>query len=77
MKIIELITDSGYKKPIEGISEHHNTDIWFGPVNDDVRISARLLTFPSNRQAVLDDLQSMLHSTPNTCFITFSQRHVL
>jgi len=55
MKIIEIITHSDYKTSIESIAEHFNADIWFGPVNDDERISARLLVHPEERQAVLDN----------------------
>jgi len=66
MKIIEIITHSDYKTSIEDIAEHFNADIWFGPVNDDERISARLLVQPEERQAVLDGLQGMVQSANNT-----------
>jgi uncharacterized hydrophobic protein (TIGR00341 family) len=77
MKIIEIITDSGQKDPIEGIAKHHNIDFWFGPVNDDGRISARLLTTPTNRQAILDNLQELVHSAPNARILILPVEAVL
>ena len=77
MKIIEIITDANYKDSIEGIAEHFNADIWFGPINEDGRISARLLVHPKERQAVLDDLQGMVHSAPNTRILILPVETVL
>ena len=77
MKIIEIITDADYQNTIEGIAEHFNADVWFGPTNEDGRISARLLVHPKERQAVLDDLQGMVHSAPNTRILILPVETVL
>jgi uncharacterized hydrophobic protein (TIGR00341 family) len=77
MKIIETVTDADYKDTIEGIAEHYNTDAWFGPTNEDGRISARLLVRPNDRQAILDDLQDMVQSSPNARILILPVETVL
>ena len=66
MKIIEVIADAGNHDTILGIAQQQQVeDIWFGPKNEDGRISARLLVSPEKRQKVLDALQTVLHNAEN------------
>ncbi len=66
MKIIEVIAGAGHHDTILGIAEQQQVeDIWFGPNNEDGRISAHLLVRPENRQKVLDALQTILHNADN------------
>jgi uncharacterized hydrophobic protein (TIGR00341 family) len=77
MKIIEILTDAGYQDTIEGIAEHFNADVWFGPTNEDGRISARMLVQPEERQNVLDDLQDMVVSSPDSRILILPVEAVL
>ncbi len=66
MKIIEVIADAGHHDTILGIAEQQQVeDIWFGPNNEDGRISTRILVRPEKRQKVLDALQTILHNADN------------
>lgn len=66
MKIIEVIAGAGHHDTILSIAEQQQVeDIWFGPNNEDGRISAHLLVRPENRQKVLDALQTILHNADN------------
>lgn len=66
MKIIEIIADAGHHDTILGIAEQQQVeDIWFGPANEDGRISTRILVRPEKRQKVLDALQTILHNADN------------
>lgn len=66
MKIIEVIADAGHHDTILGIAQQQQVeDIWFGPINEDGRIAARLLVSPEKRQKVLNALQTVLHNAEN------------
>ena len=66
MKIIEVIADVGHQDTIKGIAEQHGaSDVWFGPENEDGRLSARLLVMADKRQVVMDALQSVLQTSEN------------
>lgn len=70
MKIIEVIADGGHVDTIQSIAEQHQiSDVWFGPLNDDNRIAARMLVEPEHRQLVLDALQTLLSSSDNARII--------
>ncbi len=61
MKIIEVIADEGHRDTITSIAEQHNVeDIWYGIPGDDGRVAIRILTSPTQRQTVLDSLQTLL-----------------
>ena len=78
MKIIEVIADAGNQDTIHGIAEQYEvTDIWYGPVNEDGRIAVKLLLSDSNRQAVLDSLQSLLQASENAKIIVSPVEAVL
>jgi len=70
MKIIEVVADAGHGDTFSSIAEQYQVeDIWFGPVNEDNRIAARMLVSPTQRQPVLDALQTILNSAENARII--------
>lgn len=78
MKIIEVIADAGHKDTIHGLAEQYQvSDTWCGPVNEDGRISVKLLLDDDNRQAVLDSLQSLLQASENAKIIVSPVEAVL
>ena len=61
MKVIEVIADSGHLDTLRGIAEQQNIkDFWSGPLQEDGRQALRMLVTPSQRQGVLDALQTVL-----------------
>ena len=78
MKIIEVIADAGHQDTIQGLAEQYEvSDIWYGPVNEDGRISVKLLLSDDNRQAVLDSIQSLLQASDNAKIIVTPVEAVL
>lgn len=70
MKIVEVIADSGHQDTIQGIAEQYEvSDIWYGPVNEDGRISVKLLLSDDNRQSVLDSIQTLIQASDNAKII--------
>ena len=78
MKIIEVIADAGNQDTIQSIAEQHSvSDTWFGHVNEDGRVSARLLVSNENRQEVLDAIQSVLQAAENARIIVIPTEAVI
>lgn len=78
MKIIEVIADAGHQDTIQGLAEQYRvSDIWYGPVNEDGRISVKLLLSDNNRQAILDSIQSLLQASDNAKIIVTPVETVL
>ena len=78
MKIIEVIADAGNRDTIQSIAEQHSvSDTWFGNVNEDGRVSARLLVSNENRQDVLDAIQSVLQAAENARIIVIPTEAVI
>ena len=70
MKIIEVIADAGHLDTLHGIAEQYQvSDIWYGAVNEDGRMSVKLLLSDENRQAVLDSIQSLIQASENSKII--------
>ncbi len=66
MKIIEVVADAVHRDTLLNIARKHDVeDIWFGQVNEDKRVAARLLVSPEQRQLVLDALQVVLANSTN------------
>lgn len=67
MKIIEVIADSGHTDTITSIAEKNEClDVWTNPPSKDGRQIIRMIVLPTQRQLVLDALQSALGSSDNT-----------
>lgn len=78
MKIVEVIADAGHMDTIHGIADQYEvSDSWYGPVNEDGRISVKLLLSDDNRQVVLDSLQSLLQASENAKIIVSPVEAVL
>lgn len=51
VRIIEVIADAGHQDTIQGLAgQYEVSDIWYGPVNEDRRISVKLLLSDDNHQ---------------------------
>lgn len=78
MKIIEVIADAGHLDTLHGIAEQYQvSDIWYGAVNEDGRMSVKLLLSDENRQAVLDSIQSLIQASENSKIIVSPVEAVL
>jgi uncharacterized hydrophobic protein (TIGR00341 family) len=78
VKIIEVIADAGHLDTLQGIAEQYEvSDIWYGTVNEDDRMSVKLLLSDENRQAVLDSIQSLIQASENAKIIVLPVEAVL
>jgi uncharacterized hydrophobic protein (TIGR00341 family) len=78
MKIIEVIADAGHLDTLQGIADQYEvSDIWHGAVNEDGRISVKLLLSDENRQVVLDSIQSLIQASENAKIIVSPVEAVL
>jgi uncharacterized hydrophobic protein (TIGR00341 family) len=78
VKIIEVIADAGHLDTLHGIAEQYQvSDIWYGAVNEDGRMSVKLLLSDENRQAVLDSIQSLIQASENSKIIVSPVEAVL
>lgn len=78
MKIIEVIADAGHLPTLQGIAEQYQvSDIWYGAVNEDGRMSVKLLLSDENRQVVLDSIQSLIQASENSKIIVSPVEAVL
>lgn len=78
MKIIEVIADAGHLDTLHGIAEQYQvSDIWYGAVNEDGRMSVKMLLSDENRQAVLDSIQSLIQASENSKIIVSPVEAVL
>jgi uncharacterized hydrophobic protein (TIGR00341 family) len=78
VKIIEVIADAGHLDTLQGIAEQYEvSDIWYGAVNEDGRISIKLLLSDENRQVVLDSIQSLIQASENAKIIVSPVEAVL
>jgi len=78
VKIIEVIADAGHLPTLQGIAEQYQvSDIWYGAVNEDGRMSVKLLLSDENRQVVLDSIQSLIQASENSKIIVSPVEAVL
>jgi uncharacterized hydrophobic protein (TIGR00341 family) len=78
VKIIEVIADAGHLDTLHGIAEQYQvSDIWYGAVNEDGRMSVKMLLSDENRQAVLDSIQSLIQASENSKIIVSPVEAVL
>lgn len=78
MKIIEVIADAGHLPTLQGIAEQYQvSDIWYGAVNEDGRMSVKMLLSDENRQVVLDSIQSLIQASENSKIIVSPVEAVL
>jgi uncharacterized hydrophobic protein (TIGR00341 family) len=78
VKIIEVIADAGHLDTLQGIAEQYKvSDIWYGAINEDGRMSVKLLLSDENRQAVLDSIQSLIQASENAKIIVSPVEAVL
>jgi uncharacterized hydrophobic protein (TIGR00341 family) len=78
VKIIEVIADAGHLPTLQGIAEQYQvSDIWYGAVNEDGRMSVKMLLSDENRQVVLDSIQSLIQASENSKIIVSPVEAVL
>ena len=70
MKLLEVVADSGHVDTVAGVAEKYQaTDFRPGHIGDDGRQTMRLLVTDDRVQAMLDALQSLLGTQPDTYII--------